>query len=111
MAISPRMPDNVVSPLQYETVAAGQTAQVLGGNGRLGDYLKRLILVPAVAAAGAVDLIDNATTISIYAGGAVTALPNLQPMVVDIDAKSASGAWKITTGANISVIAVGDFSG
>jgi hypothetical protein len=66
--------------------------------------------VPALAAAGAVDLIDGSTSINIYAGGAVTALPNLQPIQVDIDAKSATGPWKVTTGNNVSVIAVGDFT-
>ena len=97
-------------PYNYETVAAGQTAQVLGPTGAAGDFLERLIIVPATAAAGAVDLLDGNTSINIYAGGAVTALPNLQPIVVEIRAKSVSGAWKITTGTNVSVIGVGSFT-
>jgi len=101
---------NTSFPYNYETVAAGQTAQALGPTGAVGDLLERLIIVPAVAAAGAVDLLDGNTSINIYAGGAVTALPNLQPIVVDIKAKSVSGAWKITTGANVSVIGIGSFT-
>ena len=101
---------NTSFPYDYETVAASQTAQVLGPTGAVGDYLARLIIVPAVAAAGAVDLLDGATSINIYAGGAVTALPNLQPITVEVRAKSKSGAWKVTTGANVSVIGIGSFT-
>ena len=36
----------------YETVAASQTAQVLGPTGALGDYLDRLIVTVATAATG-----------------------------------------------------------
>lgn len=95
---------------KYETVAASQTAQVLGLNGAKGDYIKRLIIVPATVAAGLVTLIDGSTSITVYVGGATTALTTVAPIVVDIDACSQTGAWKVTTGANVSVIAVGDFS-
>jgi hypothetical protein len=90
---------------QYETVAAGQTAQVLGVTGGLGDYLDSLIIVPATTTPGLVTLIDNATSIPIFVGGTVT----IAPIVVPVKARSASGAWKITTGANVSVIAIGNF--
>lgn len=93
---------------QYETVAASQTAQVLGGTGGVGDYLDRLIIVPASVSPGVVTLLDDATSIAIFAGGS-NSLTELKPIVVPIKARSASGAWKITTGANVSVIAVGNF--
>ena len=35
---------------EYETVAASQTAQVLGATGATGDYIKSLILVVSTAA-------------------------------------------------------------
>jgi hypothetical protein len=92
---------------QYETVAASQTAQVLGTTGATGDRLTRLIIVPATAAAGLVTLLDNAISISIKP--AETAA-ELSPKVVELGIKSVSGAWKITTGANVSVIAVGNFT-
>lgn len=94
---------------EYETVAASQTAQVLGPTGATGDYLSRLIIIPATTSPGNVLLIDNATSITLFAGGA-TSVADLAPIVVDVGMVSASGAWKITTGANVSVIAVGSFT-
>jgi hypothetical protein len=91
----------------YETVAAGQTAQALGVAGAVGNDLDRLIIVPATAAPGEVTLLDGATSIPVYVGGASQPL---LPIVVDVNAKSKVGAWKVTTGANVSVIAIGRFS-
>lgn len=93
---------------EYETVAASQTAQVLGATGATGDKIKRLIIVPATVAPGQVLLLDNATSITIYVGGTVSAA--LEPIVVNLDMVSVSGAWKVTTGANVSVIGVGNFT-
>jgi hypothetical protein len=39
---------------QYETVAASQTNQVLGGTGAIGDYLHRVIVVVNTAATSTV---------------------------------------------------------
>ncbi len=96
-------------PASYETVAAEQTAQVLGGAGAVDDYLERIIIIPAVAAAGVVTLLDGSTSIPLFVGGGTTALPTLAPITVEIGARSKSGPWKVTTGANVSVIAVGSF--
>ena len=93
----------------YETVAASQTAQVLGPNGATGDYVKRLIIVPASVSPGAVALIDGATSVNILPGGA-SSLTELKPIIVDLDVFSVSGSWKITTGTNVSVIAIGVFA-
>jgi hypothetical protein len=93
---------------KYQTVAASQTAQIIGKAS--GDYLSHLIIVPATAAAGAVTLIDGSTSISIFAGGGTTALGDLTPIAVPIRAYSVNGPWKITTGANVSVIAVGNLT-
>ena len=94
---------------QYETVAASQTAQALGANGRAGDYIERIIIIPASVSPGVVALLDNATSINILPGGA-SSLTELKPIVVDLGMVSVSGAWKITTGASVSVIAVGRFT-
>ena len=99
--------DNRKTSWVYETIAASQTAQVLGTNGATGDFIKRLIIVPATTGPGLVTLIDGSTSIVIMATGGTT---TLAPIVVDIEACSATGPWKITTGANVSVIAVGQFS-
>lgn len=94
----------------YETVAASQTAQVIGGTGGAGDYLSHVIVSPATAACGVVTVLDNATTIAAFPGGGTTALTSLIPFVIPIGMRSVSGAWKITTGANVSCVAVGNFT-
>lgn len=91
----------------YETVAASQTAQVLGPNGGSGDFLDHLIVIPATTGAGAIALLDGSTSISVFATGT---LADLKPFSIPCGMHSVSGAWKITTGANVSVIGVGKFS-
>lgn len=96
-------------PPYYETVAASQTGQVFGsstaGAGK-GTYLERLIIVPATTSPGAVTIIDNATSISVFAGGA-SSINELRPIVVELGMAATAVKWSITTGANVSVIAVG----
>lgn len=92
---------------QYETVAASQTAQVLGGSGATGDYLHRLIISNVTVATASVTLLDGATSIVIQTGAAGLVAGVYS---IDIGAASASGPWKITTGAGATVIAVGIFS-
>lgn len=89
----------------YETVAASQTAQVLGETGAAGDYVHRLIVTVATAATGTVALLDGSTSIPI-----TSANTPIGVYAVDIGALAVTGPWKITTGAGASVIAVGKFS-
>lgn len=93
----------------YETVAASQTAQVLGPTGATGDYLSGLLVTPATTSPGNVIILDNATSITVFAGGA-SSVGSLVPFFIPIGAKSVSGAWKVTTGASVSVIGVGSFT-
>jgi hypothetical protein len=96
---------------EYETVAASQTDQVLGATGASGDYLAGVLIVPASAAAGAVSIKDGSgSSITIFEGGGTTALPTLAPITVALGIYSTSGAWSITTGANVSAIGIGDFT-
>jgi hypothetical protein len=97
-----------IVPGAYETVAAGQTAQVLGSTGAVGDVIERLVITPATTAPGVVTLIDGATNIMPWLGGTVGA--DLKPFVIELGMRSVSGAWKITTGANVSVVAIGRFT-
>jgi hypothetical protein len=95
---------------EYETVAASQTAQVLGPTGGVGDYLMGVLVIPATTGPGLVTVLDGATSIPVFIGGADSTLGDLRPFFVPMGAKSAEGAWKITTGSNVSVIAVGTFT-
>lgn len=96
---------------KYETIAASQTDQVLGGSGQAGDFLAGVLIVPGTTAAGAVSIKDGSGSgISLFAGGGTTALSSLIPFYVPIGAKSTAGAWKVTTGANVTAIAFGTFT-
>ncbi len=95
------------SGYQYETVAASQTAQAMGATGATGDYLSHVIIQPVTTAAGAVSILDNATTIFLFTSGT---LSDLRPIVVPIGCFSVSGAWKITTGSNVTAIGIGNFT-
>jgi hypothetical protein len=96
---------------QYEHISASQTAQVLGGTGAVGDYLHRIICTVSTAATAAVQIVDGS-------GAGVlthTILPNspgngIGVYNIEMNAVSANGAWKITTGAGVEVMAVGIFS-
>lgn len=95
---------------EYEDVAASQTAQVIGGGGTgAGQYLSHLIVMPATTSPGAVALLDGDTSKTIFAGGA-TSVSNLVPFTIFLGCDSKNGAWKVTTGADVSVRAVGDFN-
>lgn len=90
---------------EYETVAAGQTDQVLGAVGAVGDYLDSLLLT--VGAGTAITVKDNATTIFTFTFGAAV---TTGPVEIPIRAKSVSGAWKVTTGASMTALAKGLFT-
>lgn len=92
---------------EYETVAASQTGQVLGANGSKGNFLERVIIIPTTLAAGDVSILDNTTSIKIYNTGT---LADLSPITVELNMFSVAGPWKITTGANVACIAVGQFT-
>jgi hypothetical protein len=90
-------------------VAASQTAQALGATGATGDYIAGVLIIPATTSPGVVTLLDNATSIPLFVGGA-SSVSNLVPFTVPLGIKSVSGAWKITTGANVSCIGIGNFT-
>lgn len=92
---------------QYETVAASQTGQPLGGTGAKGDLIQRLIISVVTVATASVTILDGVTSIAILTGAA-TVVPGIYS--VEMGIVSASGAWSITTGAGATVIAVGVFS-
>lgn len=92
----------------YETVAASQTDQALGATGAAGDQLAGLLIVPATTGAGTVSIKDGSGSgINVFVTGT---LADLTPIWLPLGIRSTSGAWKVTTGANVSVIAVGSFT-
>lgn len=93
---------------EYETVAASQSNQVLGATGAAGDYLGRLVCVVSTAATAQVQIKDGSNS-------AITVLPNspgggIGTYVIPLGLKSTTGAWQVTTGAGVAVIAVGAFT-
>jgi hypothetical protein len=94
---------------EYETVAASQTAQALGASGATGDYISGILVVPANLNPGNVLLLDNATSITVFAGG-TNSVSNLVPFFIPLGMTSVSGAWKITTGASVSCVGIGNFT-
>lgn len=92
---------------QYETVAASQTAQVLGGTGASGDYIHRLIISNVTVANASVTVIDGSTSIVVLTGaaGQTTGIYS-----VELNMVAVTGPWKITTGSGATVVAVGIFS-
>lgn len=95
-------------------VAASQTKSVLGATGAVGDTLYAITIVPATTSPGEVTLYDGSgsTGIVLFAGGA-TSVADLKPFQVLVQAKAtavATPGWFVTTGANVSVVAVGNFT-
>ncbi len=92
---------------QYETVAASQTAQVLGGSGAAGDYLHRLIVTINTALTSTVTLTDGVTSIPIVPAAIASGVGVLS---IELNMASLTSGWKVTTGAGVTVVAVGQFS-
>ena len=93
---------------QHEHVAASQTLQTLGGTGATGDYIHRLVCTVSTAATAAVQIKDGSAT-------AHTLLPNspgggIGVYNIELNAVSRTGAWQVTTGAGVEVLAIGVFS-
>lgn len=92
----------------YEAVEASATNRALGDNGALGDYLSHIIIQPTTTAAGTCTVKDGDTVIYTFTGGGT--LADLSSKTQPFNVRSKNGAWKITTGANVAVLAFGDFT-
>ena len=93
---------------QYETVAASQTNQVLGGAGAIGDAIAGVWFFPGSTTPAAWSVLDNTTTVFAWPAGIT--LTDTRPIFIPLGDKSASGAWKITTGANCALTVHGKFT-
>ena len=92
---------------EYVAVAAGQTtAQISRAGNAKGDYLDRVILIPASTAAGGITLYDGGTAIL------ASAVPKASELVVTVElgiTSQTSKGFNITTGSSMAILAVGRF--
>lgn len=98
------MSDNRVNYGKYYTVAASQTDAAISP-GIAGDYLEGVLVIPATVGGGVVTIKDGSTTVVAYPGATVSALVDLKPFWISIKARCVNAGWKVTTGANVSVLA------
>lgn len=93
---------------EYEAVPASQTDQPLGATGVVGDYLSHIVIQPTTTAAGTCTVKDGTAVIFTFTTGT---LGDLKPITVPFNAVSINaGGWKVTTGANVAIVAFGDFT-
>ena len=92
---------------EYETVAASQTNQTMGTTGAINDYLEGLICVVSTAATSTVSIKDGSDTAIQVLANAVGG--GVGTYYIPLGLRSRTGAWQITTGAGVAVIALGDF--
>lgn len=101
---------NPLNSGSYEAVAASQTDQVMGGAGAIGDVLAQMTVTPASTSPGAISIKDGSGgSLTVFAGGA-NSVVDLKPFTIVLGLTSALGAWKVTTGANVSLLASGSFT-
>ena len=102
----------------YQYIAASQTnVKITGqkGAGKKGDLIRKLILIPSTVSPGPVSIKDDTggSAITVWAGGAGGLVANLEarPVIVDMTpgARSVTGPWYITTGANVTALVIGRF--
>lgn len=96
----------------YQTVAASATATVLQtSTGATGDYLSHCVIYPGTTGAGNVQIFDSTNSASnLVINFATGTLSNLAPIPIPVGAVSVNGAWKVTTGSNVTVSCFGKFS-
>lgn len=100
--------NNLTENSAYQTIAASQTETVLG-SGNKGDVIRTLEIVPATTSPGAVSIKDGLLdTATVFTGGA-SSVSDLTGINIPINSRSYNGGWKVTTGANVSVLAEGNF--
>jgi hypothetical protein len=92
-------------------VLAPVSATTTLGTGAIGDVLTEITITPLIAAAGVVQIKDGGgAAVSVFVGGGTTALSNLLPVTIKLDAVSKAGGWSIICGAGVQAIATGQFT-
>lgn len=99
-----------VGGVDYESVGASATNQIAGPTGATGDYLSHITVTPLTTSPGNIQIKDGSNAaITVFAGGA-SSVVTLHPFTIVCGGKSIAGAWQITTGADVTAVAYGDFS-
>ncbi len=101
----------VAAHLQYETVAASQTDQIMGATGGVGDYLEGVLCVVATAATSQVQIKDgNGTAITVLPNSVGAGVGSYYVPLGLVTANATTPGWKITSAAGVSVIGTGKFT-
>jgi hypothetical protein len=90
---------------QYFLTPASSEDVNIGATGATGDYLEGFTVIPATATPGAVSIADGANDIYVIPAGTT-----IGSYYIPVRAYSKSGAWNVTTGTSVSVVAVGKFT-
>lgn len=104
----------------YKAIAASQTKASLGPGSTQAneqDVLEKICIIPATTSPGKVSVYDGAggSEINLFPGGA-SSVADLKPIWLHLGMRATNAAanasgprWLVTTGANVSVIAIGKF--
>lgn len=95
--------------MDYEAVAASQTAQILGAVGAVGDILEGLVVSVNTAATSAVSIIDGDGS-GIVITAANTPIGVYSVIIGARCVNATTPGWKVTTGAGVTVLAIGKFN-
>jgi hypothetical protein len=95
---------------RYVRVANNSTnVNVQISSGAVGDFISHLKITPLSMNPGSITLWDNTAPLTIFVGG-INSVPSLIGWTDFCNMRSTNGKWKLTVGANLTVIVVGDFS-
>lgn len=96
----------VLASQTYDTVIASQTGIILGTTGATGDWLDGILVNPATTTPGNLTVLDGSSTVATFAFGTIA---DTRPFFIAFGAIAVT-AWKVTTGANVSIVAYGNFT-
>lgn len=94
----------------YVSFAVSTFGLVQSSAGTSTDFLDFIQVFPATSTCGGITVSDSTTGVFTYTGGTVVSLPDLRPFTINVGAFSRVGPWRISTGGNITCVAVGKFS-
>ena len=94
----------------YQAFAASAGPAALGATGAKGDFLVGILVMPTTTSPGVVTVKDGSNPIVAFPGGA-TSVADLKPFFIPVGAfSSQAGGWSMTTGANLTAVAIGSFT-